>query len=338
MNQFFNDADERAPNERPVAAIAPQHIAVATGAGTGLAPLFTTGAWDAPQAGVERAVILIHGRLRNADMYFNLAQRARTAAGRNSLDTLLVVPQFLASADAQAHRVAPATLRWDWTRWMGGEAAAEPAPISSFDVLDAILQRLASREQFPALSRVVIAGHSGGGQVVQRYAVLTRGEALLASRGISVRYVIANPSSYVYFDDLRPNAAGEFVPFDAAICPDFNRWKYGLLDLPDYARPASRAGTGAMPADLEAAYARRDVLTLLGSDDCDPLHPALDTSCAARAQGEHRLARGRAYARYMRMRHAQNLNHRFQEIAGVGHDSAGIFTSRAGLEALFDTA
>jgi pimeloyl-ACP methyl ester carboxylesterase len=192
------------------------------------------------------------------------------------------------------------------------------------------------------LSHVVIAGHSGGGQVVQRYAVLTRGEALVASLGIAVRYVIANPSSYVYFDALRPDAAGDFVPFDGAACADFNRWKYGLLDSPDYARPAARAGMTERrepdAAALEAAYARRDVLTLLGSEDCDPLHPALDISCAACAQGAHRLARGRAYARYMRMRHPQSLRHRVWEIAGVGHDGAGIFTSREGLAALFDTA
>jgi len=334
MIQTFQRDDERAPNERPVAFVAPQHLPVRTAAGMGLAPIFATGEWDAPQPGIERAVILIHGRLRNADTYFNLAHRARAAAGHDSLDTLLIVPQFLATADVDAHRPAADTLHWDWTSWMGGGTAAGPAPISSFEVLDAILERLAQRERFPALRTVVVAGHSGGGQVAQRYAVLARGERQLAARGIGIRYVIANPSSYAYFDAQRPVAGGGFAVLDEAGCPGFNTWKYGLNQLPAYAPPA---GTDGERAELEAAYVRRDVVMLLGKEDCDPAHPALDISPAAQTQGPNRLERGRAYMRYMQMRHARELQHRLHEVAGIGHDGVGIFLSAHGLAALFDT-
>jgi pimeloyl-ACP methyl ester carboxylesterase len=277
-------------------------------------------------------VILIHGRLRNGDTYFELAQRSCALAGGSAADTLLIVPQFLATADVEAHEVPSSTLHWDWTSWMGGENAEGPAPISSFDVLDAILHTLASREQFASLAEVVIAGHSGGAQVVQRYAVVARDEAPLAARGIALRYVVANPSSYVYFDAMRPVASGEFAEFDRAMCPSFNRWKYGLEDLPGY------AGDAASAAALEARYAQRDVTVLLGGADCDPQHPALDRSCAALAQGEHRLGRGLAYARYMTLRHPEGLaKHRTYVIDGVGHDAKGIFASAQGLAALFGT-
>lgn len=338
MTEPLTPNDERAPNERPVDVIAPQHLGVTTPAGSGTVPLFVTGEWPVQPAGmqtvgVKRAVILIHGRLRNANAYFNLAHRARALAGSDARDTLLIVPQFLATADVSAHGLPPSTLHWDWTSWMGGDTAEDPAPISSFDVLDAILCTLSDREQYPALSDIVIAGHSGGGQVVQRYAVVTRGEAAVALRGIAVRYVIANPSSYVYFDALRPTASGEFKTFDAEVCPQFNDWKYGLVNLPAYVRE----GRGPLAnAELEATYVKRDVVVLLGGDDCDPMHPALDRSCAARAQGEHRLGRGRAYARYMAMGHPAGLNHRTLEIANVGHDAHGIFTSAQGLAAVFD--
>ncbi len=332
MSQPVDRDDERAPNERPVSAVAPQQLTVTTAAGTGRVPMYATSAWDLPRATVKRAVILIHGRLRNADAYYNLARRARAAASGKTADTVLIVPQFLAAADIAAHRLPPENLHWDWISWMGGEPAQGPAPISSFEVLDAILRQLAQREKFPELCEVVIAGHSGGGQVVQRYAVVTQGEAPLAERGIALRYVVANPSSYVYFDTLRPDPAGGFSQFDAAGCPHFNRWKYGLDQAPAYARLGQN---GLCAAQLEAAYAQRDVVTLLGGNDCDPRHPALDISCAAQAQGENRLARGRAYARYLRMRHPQGLNHRYFEVPGVGHDGDGIFTSAAGLAALF---
>lgn len=328
--------DERAPNERPVAVVASRYLNVATHAGSGTVPVFANGDWLAPTRDVKRAVILIHGRLRNADTYFHLAERACALAGGDAADTLLIVPQFLATADVSAHALPPSTLHWEWTSWMGGDNAEGPAPLSSFDVLDAILQTLASREQFASLTEVVIAGHSGGAQVVQRYAVVTRGEAPLVARGIALRYVVANPSSYVYFDAMRPTASGDFAAFDATACPSFNRWKYGLEDLPAYAS----SGEGAGFADaLESRYARRDVTVLLGGADCDPRHPALDRSCAAQSQGEHRLERGLAYARYMASRHPEGTaKHRTFVIDGVGHNAEGVFASVHGLAALFGEA
>lgn len=325
--------DERAPNERPVAVVAPHFMSVGSGSRAGTVPLFASARWDdRPQPGIERAVIVLHGRLRNADAYFALGQRACGQAGCEPDATLLLAPQFLAEADVAAHNLSASTLRWEWTDWMGGGAALAPAPVSSFDVLDELLRTLADPHRFPALTDVVIAGHSGGAQVVQRYAVVSRGDAALVARRVALRYVIANPSSYLYFDTQRPLANGGFAPYDAARCASFNRWKYGLDALPAY---AAHDGVVPTPSALEAAYAQRDVVILLGGDDCDPHHPALDRSCAALAQGEHRLARGRAYVRYIAGRQRGALNHRLVEIPGVGHDAAGIFGSAAGLRALF---
>jgi pimeloyl-ACP methyl ester carboxylesterase len=321
--------DERAPNERPVAAVAPHRLAVTTPAGSGVVPLYLSCDWNVPQPSVRRVVVLIHGRLRNADAYFDLVQQARAAADADSEETLLIVPQFLAAADVDAHRLTPDTMHWEWTGWMGGDAALGPAPLSSFDALDAIVERLARRDVFPSLKTVVIGGHSGGGQVAQRYAVLTRAEERLTSQDVALRYVIANPSSYVYFDTLRPTAEGAFAPFDGAHCPGFNDWKYGLNRLPAY------AGAVDGVLGLEDAYARRDVTVLLGRLDCDPEHPALDKSCAAQTQGPHRLARGLAYARYMKTRHP-SLSHRTVVVDGFGHDGKGIFCSAQGMAALFD--
>lgn len=327
--------DERAPNERPVDVIAPQHLTVSTPHGSGTIPLFASAGWNEPQLRVERAVILLHGRLRNADAYFGFAQRARAAAGLDAESTLLIVPQFLAAADVDAHRAPASTLRWEWTGWMGGDEALAPARISSFAVLDTLFDVLADRAMFPALREVVVAGHSGGAQVAHRYAVVARGEAPLAGRGIAVRYVIANPSSYVYFDTLRPDADGGFSPYDPTCCPGFNDWKYGLDALPAYAldNPAARSERG-----FERAYLARDVTLLLGDADSDPEHPALDRSCAAMAQGEHRLARGLAYARYIDARSATGRPHAVHRIPGAGHDADAVFGSPAGLAALFGEA
>ena len=313
-------ADEDAPNRRPVKVVADKTIAVGN---KGMLPLYVSGDWSKPEPDITRAVIVLHGRLRNADVYYDSARTAQAAAGMAGQATLMIVPQFLADIDVEAHHLPPDTLRWTLEGWEGGDDATGPKPASSFEALDAILARLADRTLFPNLKDVVVAGHSGGGQVVQRYAIAGRGEAALAAATIAVRYVVANPSSYAYFSDRRPQ------PEIAASCPRFDDWKYGMAARPEYlARPT--------PAELEKAYVARHVIYLLGSRDTNPDHPALDKSCMAEAQGPYRYARGHSYAETMAARDGGTPNHRLFDVEGVGHDGDKMLTSACGLRALFD--
>ena len=321
---------EDSTGSRPVKVIADQRLEVKTAAGNGLLPLYVSRDWTHPQPDVTRAVIIFHGVVRNADEYLRTAQRALAAAGDAARTTLLVAPQFMTDQDIVAHKLADNVLHWGSKQesWMAGEAAHGPAAISSFEVIDAILAWLADRVIFPKLAQVVVAGHSAGGQAVQRYAVVGRGDATLTSAGIGVRYVVASPSSYLYFSRDRPDSSGGFAPFSSVACPAFNRWKYGWAGAPSYARKEP-------PTAYEQTYAAREVIYLLGTADTNPNHPVLDKSCAGEAQGPHRYARGLAYARYMKMRHP-NLNHRVVEVPRVAHDSDKMLTSKCGLAALFD--
>ena len=318
----------RPRNEYPVREVAGARLRVTTARGSGTMPVYRS-ADEASDARVSRVVIVLHGRLRDADAYLLSAQRALAAADVDASDTLLIVPQFLASADIVAHHLDQETLHWDWTGWMGGDDAVGPAPISSFDVLDSLVEEVADRSRFASLREVVIAGHSGGAQVAHRYAVVGRAAALLEEQGVHCRYVIANPSSYVYFDKLRPDGDGGFSPADENACAGVDTWKYGIHQPPRYA-----SGDASFDV-LEQRYARSDVIYLLGESDCDPRHQALDRSCAANAQGPHRLARGLAYFDYLCRRHPQ-LAHRCWQVPGVGHNGQGMFNSAEGLLALFD--
>lgn len=321
--------DEAAPNRQPVKVVADQRWVVSTPAGTGNIPLYVSRDWSQPQAGVTRVVLIFHGRLRDADVYLQSASQALSATGDAGQSTLLVVPQFLADADVTAHGLPATMLHWGFESWMGGEFAHGPAPISSFDVIDSLLKRLADQRQFPNLKQVVLAGHSGGAQVVQRYAVVGRAGDALIKQGIAVRYVAANPSSYLYFSRDRPDGLGKFVPLADAKCPDFNRWKYGWDNAPAYA-------LATPPSALETRYIERDVVYLLGGADTNPNHPALDKSCAAETQGAYRLSRGLAYASYLTQRHPDH-HPRVVQVPGVGHDADRMFNSVCGLDALFDT-
>ncbi|KAA0969992.1 alpha/beta fold hydrolase [Pseudomonas sp. ANT_H12B] len=270
---------------------------------------------------IERVLIVIHGRLRNADTYRQSAEHAAEQAGQ-SASTLVIAPQFLNETDIALHPVADSVLRWQGNDWMAGGLSTAPFSLSSYAALDEIVARIGDRRQFPDVKQIVIAGHSGGAQVVQRYALLSHDQPAFKEAGVQVRYVIANPSSYAYFDERRP------VAFSHAGCADFNRWKYGLSDLPAYA-------DGQTPAQLKESYVKRDVVYLLGQQDTDPNHPALDKRCEAKAQGANRLARGRNYFEYLKRLQPQGLNQQLIEVPGVGHDGDGMFTSPEGQKALF---
>ena len=313
-------ADEVAPHHRPVKQVANLRIAVGD---HGTLPLYVSADWSSPSPEITRAVLVLHGRLRNADVYFRSAMTAQAAAGDAGKTTLMIVPQFLAGVDVDAYHLPADTLRWTLEGWEGGDPALAPTPASSFEALDAILARLADRKLFPNLRQVVVAGHSGGGQVVQRYAIAGKGEPALTQQGIGVRYVVANPSSYAYFNNERPE------PSIAANCPGYNDWKYGME-----ARPAYLADPPA--AALEQTYVARHVIYLLGMLDTNPDHPALDKSCMAEAEGPYRYARGHAYAAAMAVRDAGTPNHSVWDVKGVGHDGDRMLTSSCGLKALFD--
>jgi len=185
-----------------------------------------------------------------------------------------------------------------------------------------LLDVLSDKMRFPALETIVVAGHSGGGQVVQRYALLTPRQ--------DIRFIIANPSSYAYLSPERPTAAGGFAAPDNAAFPGYDNWKYGLQARPVYAADIPDLA-------LEPRYIARDITYVLGQADCDPEHPALDRSRAAAAQGPNRLARGRGFFAYLQARHGAALKHRLIEIPGVGHNPSGIFSDPRVRKLLFDT-
>jgi hypothetical protein len=314
---------------RPVDVIASGRMDVDTSQGHGQFPLYLSADWNVPQPDVRRAVVIVHGRLRNADTYFHAAQHARELAGVDPATTLLVAPQFLSTADLRTHGAPGDLLSWKGNAWMAGSNAVSGAPVSSYAVLDDIAKHLADRRLFPNLHTIVFAGHSGGAQVLQRYAIASHADAFAAER-IDVRFVVASPSSYAYFDAQRPDAQGEPAAFDASRCAGFDRWKYGMENRPAVIGERT-------PAQLEADYVKRRIVYLVGGNDDDPESVSLDKSCAAQAQGPQRMARAQGFFRYLQTRHPDGLNQTFHVVPGVGHDGARMLTSSCALATMFDT-
>jgi hypothetical protein len=89
-----------------------------------------------------------------------------------------------------------------------------------------------------------------------------------------VRYIVANPSSYLHFTNER-TVGDSFLPFSYSVCLGFNDYKYGMQNMVSY-------GVGYSGMDLFGRHAARQVTYMLGTADNDPNHPELDTRCAER--------------------------------------------------------
>ena len=146
----------------------------------------------------KMAVIVVHGNGRDASGYFDSVLMGAETRGVLG-ETLIIAPHFTISAT----KTRPEVLYWDGNDgWKIGDKSSNflKERFSSFEVIDLFVNELNDKEKFPSLQEIVIIGHSAGGQFVNRYAA---GNSVDRAGKVSMRYVVANPSSYLYFDSGR---------------------------------------------------------------------------------------------------------------------------------------
>jgi hypothetical protein len=296
------------------------------------------------------AIIAIHGHSRDANTTFVATLAAVTKAGR--IDSTLVIAPIFQVADGDAAKCETSgvphaqadDLLWTCQSWPYGGTSSNAGGISSFVALDALVERLV--DDWPSLQSVTIAGFSAGAQMVQHYV----GFAAPHPRA-TIRYVVADPGSWLYFDEVRPRVTANGVPVDwsacqagngapgnchvefvatGADCPAANHWKYGTAELP-------RSLTRDAPA-ARAQYVEADISYLEGALDRDSApgtaYRLLDRSCAASVQGSYRLQRGVAYAYYDRTLLAPLHPRRVTVVPGCAHSVSCVFESDAARAAL----
>jgi pimeloyl-ACP methyl ester carboxylesterase len=277
---------------------------------------------------VTRAVVVIHGNGRNADSYFN---RMVEAAVMSEVvpHTLVVAPHFTIDIDSLTRDDHEAYWRGS-NHWKRGNQSVRRngKRISSFKVIDEILVSLTNRRRFPNLKKIVIAGHSAGGQFLQRY--VAGHPDVKNGKAIPIRYVIANPGRYFYFNGYRPapDFNGNFMlPKNIGDC-DYNRYEYGMERRNRYLNQVS-------VKTLIDRYRRRDIILLLGLRDNNPNHRSLSTSCAAELQGRHRLERGLMFKAHID-RYFSPHQTRVVFVPRAGHSSRRMFQSEEGRGVIFD--
>jgi len=299
---------------------------------------FTTHPLNEKNGKIEKAVIVIHGTNRTAGHYFETM--AGVANSHKLLDKIMVIaPHFICDQD----NPEAGDLYWTCEDWKDGGPAINDPSIYSFTVIDKIVEKI--RNSFPNLAKIVITGHSAGGQFTQRYA--TSNIVDVNGSGFSIRYVPANPSSYMYLDENRLKKSA--VCADESNCPvtpdsfekpywnaessieckKYNRYKYGLDSREGYY-------TGLVSSDkIITQYVARDVVYLLGNLDnsTSSEYSELDKSCAGDAEGPYmgpglhsfRLQRGLIYHAYITG--IFSSAHRLQMVPGCMHDEVCMYHS-----------
>jgi hypothetical protein len=313
---------------------------------------------------VDTIFVVIHGALRNADDYFCTGQSAASQL-KPGHKTWVISPLFAfwnESASNLQLANGGTALRWGddvndpWrsganavTTTNASQDSTDDYSLSSYHALDGMLAHLLhlkQRKRLPALKLVVAAGHSSGGQYVQRWSLLS---PVWDNR--LMRAVVANPSSYAYLTPLRYDSARHEwrIPSSIIDCPDYDQWQWGFEGAADshnslsnpYVRHHVRRAGGV--DGLIERFRKRQVLYLAGSQDrcnvsgttadsgwCDS--HGLETTWMDLLQGSTRWER---YHRYLSSLQRIGLPSEHSIVEGVGHDHSLLFQSPEGLRALF---
>lgn len=265
-----------------------------------------------PQPQIKLLVIVVHGEDRNYDDYWSRMTTAAEMAGVKA-STQIVSPQFRESSSS-------GFMHWPATDWRHGANDARYG-VSAFAAMDGLVRRFTDATIYPNLERVVIVGHSAGGQFVQRYALTST-----QVPRVPQKLVAGNAGSYAYVTPSR-KVGGQWVTPNGVGCSFFDNWHYGLNTLNSYG-----ASTGV--AAMFSTFPADDVTYLIGADDITPR--GSDDDCAELMQGAHRRQRGEWFFEHVGLTFPGH-NHKFVLVPGVEHSSSGLFQSPEGRAVIFGT-
>ena len=286
-------------------------------------PYLSNRSLDDTNPTITRAIIVIHGGYRIPEEYYApilVAMVAKEDLEQNwRRRTIVLAPYFQDRSEA-----APGEHSWKGNWREGGESDG----VSSYTVVDTLIARLRGGH-FPNLKWIVLTGHSSGGQFVQRYAAFTDVDLKPGRNAALVKFVPANPSSYVYLNAYRYNSKTKqwAIPEkDCASGDRYNEWKYGLEGLSGY--------TAARGAEFARAHLpQRRIEMLAGTEDV-LADEGFDTDCAGMIQGATRFERAQNFKAFMDHFYPTNQVS-LTLVPGVGHSGPGMLSSPQGLKALF---
>ncbi|TWJ04754.1 hypothetical protein JN11_00475 [Mucilaginibacter frigoritolerans] len=281
---------------------------------------------------VKTLLVYIHGINRNGEDYFEYGERMLRATNKKK-ETLLIAPQYANAEDLDYYQLGNDFLYWKKAEWKDGHTSIssdnrpQSLKISSYEVLDSLLTAVLSSGKFPNIQRVIVCGHSAGGQFVQRYSAITPVPDRFTQ--YKFRFLVMDPSSYMYLDGRRPLADKTFGVPDTSGCPEYNNYPKGLLKLNTYANTIGAE-------NIKRNVMQRDIVILLGEKDTRTDDPNLDVTCSGNLQGRFRLERGLNYVSYLSCFPGYTHKGNYNVVAGSGHNGDTMINSDEAKKWIFD--
>ncbi len=284
---------------------------------------------------IERVVITMHGNSRTGMGYYNSMLSSANNADISFDKTMIIAPQIHVCNSSGCGTDGDArSIYWpDGSGWKKGHKSSSALSfrISSYAVIDRLLEHLSDANMFPNLTDIVVAGFSAGGQFTNRYAAGNLIDDDIYEAGIDLKYIVASPSSYLYLNSRRCNNADEegcnsFGRYSRYKCYSYNKYHYGLSSKNSYMNATGNT-------KIRSNYPTRDVHYFIGDEDTGS--SSLDTSCAAMAEGEQRYQRSMIYIDFMD-KYYPNHVHAHTVIEGIGHSSSKLYGSEEAQCVLFD--
>jgi hypothetical protein len=257
---------------------------------------------------LEKAVIVVHGASINPDDYYSYMTTTLEALGISE-STVLIAPDFKSS------EVSSGDLYWSSLGYRDGKASNGTTKISSFEVLDILINRLADKNYFPVLKEIVITGQSSGGRFAHTYAAGNRSESMHPD--IHFEYIVSE-SQYFYYptnERIDEQTNNLYVPTN---CNGLQFWPFGYEVVPDYVSAMDRA-------TYNDRFVSRSITYLLGNGSGSD-NDLNTTDCEAVLSGSSRYQRGENMYLYMGLKYP-NHNHKKTIAEGISHDGSAIYTS-----------
>ncbi|KAF2233729.1 WSC-domain-containing protein [Viridothelium virens] len=285
------------------------------------------------ESNIQRAIIVIHGLLRDPWNYANDTLNAleKVTDPNINQDSVAVIAPYFTSGDDKGYAYPWSStqgsttnaLVWKGSQWSAGANNQYPrasTDTSSFTVLDTLIQYFDDATLFPNLKQITIVGHSMGGQMAQRYAVLSTQQS-----NTPVTHWVGNPDSYAWLSTDRP--------LSTADCPTYDNYRSGYSDFTDYPMTYGAdlvaQGRDVLLSNYQSKQIAYGRATLDHGDDSD--------DCAPYSTGEDRNERFFYYIKAFgpSCDDPSGTNCDTVDYIPVTHDNGQMFGSSAGLARLF---
>lgn len=258
---------------------------------------------------LTQAVIVVHGISINPDDYYGYMTNTLEALSLSE-STVLIAPFFRTSTSGADD------FYWSDTGWREGKESRGMNRISSFQVLDELISRLADTSHFPVLDQIIITGQSSGGLFTHLFAPANRSEGRYP--GIRFDYLVSESQYFYYPDGQRiDESTGEL--YTPGGCTGYDLWPLGFEVQPAYVTATGKAA-------FDDQFVKRGITYILGNGSGTD-NSLNTTDCAATLLGPSRYLRGEAMFRYMELRYPGQHHHKKVIVPGVMHDGRAVYQS-----------